>query len=445
MMQPFAHQTVTTDFIKQHPRCLVTSDPGTGKTRSVLDAIAKRNGRILVLAPLSILQSAWGDDIEKFQPNLTYAIAYAKNRDKAFQSDAKVVITNHDAAKWLLKNVSVLEGFDSLVIDEFSAYKNRNAMRSKAVLKIAQQFDQRIAMSGTPNSNSVLDIWHPMRIIDDGERLSRLFYRFREAVCEPKHNPFGVEWIQKTDAEATVAAAVGDISIRHKLEDCIDMPAQSLHTLLVDLSPKTMRQYKQLATDSTLYTGDTTIDAVSAGARVKKLLQLCTGAVYDSEGTANGIHKERYDLVMQLVSERKCSLVAFNWRHEREYLVELADKMGIKHATIDGTVPANRRTDIVGRLQAGQLQVVFCQPQSAGHGLTMTKAKTIIWASPTYNAEHYSQFNRRIYRAGQTEKTEVIQIAARDTWETEVFKKLEGKLDRMHELLSILDQFKTAE
>ena len=91
-------------------------------------------------------------------------------------------------------------------------------------------------------------------------------------------------------------------------------------------------------------------------------------------------------------------------------------------------------------MQAGQLQVVFCHPQSAGHGLTMTRATTVIWSSPTYNAEHYQQFNRRIYRAGQTQKTEVIQIAARNTWETDVYEKLEGKLSKMEELLDILNQ-----
>jgi SNF2 family DNA or RNA helicase len=91
-------------------------------------------------------------------------------------------------------------------------------------------------------------------------------------------------------------------------------------------------------------------------------------------------------------------------------------------------------------MQTGQLQVVFCHPQSAGHGLTLTTATSVIWASPTYNAEHYQQFNRRIYRAGQTKKTEVIHIAASNTWEPEVYTKLEGKLERMDELLSILNK-----
>ena len=443
-MKPFEHQKVTTDFIKDNKRCLITSDPGTGKTRSVLDAIVDRDSRTLVLAPLSILEASWGDDILKFTPDLTYAVAYAKNREKAFKSDARVVITNHDAVKWIAKNLHLLDGFDTLVIDEFTAFKNPSSQRSKACRKIAEAFTHRIAMSGTPNSNGILDVWHPTLIVDEGERLGRRFYSFRASVCTPRFNGFANEWVQKDNAEETVAAALSDINIRYELTECIDMPPQSVRTMYVQLPKKIMKQYKQLSEDSVLYTGAATINAVHAGSKVKKLLQLCTGAVYDEHGDTQQIYKERYELVMQLVSQRAQSLVAFNWKHEQRCMVELADKLDIKHATIDGSVAAHKRKEIVDRLQAGQLQVVFCHPQSAGHGLTMTKAKAVIWASPTYNAEHYQQFNRRIHRAGQTEKTEVIQIAAKDTWEPEVYEKLQGKVDRMDELLGILNKLKQA-
>jgi len=443
-MKPFEHQKVTTDFIKDNNRCLITSDPGTGKTRSVLDAIVDRESRTLVLAPLSILEASWGDDIDKFTPNLTYAVAYAKNREKAFKSDARVVITNHDAVKWILKSKHLLDGFDTLVIDEFTAFKNKDSQRSKAMLKLSTLFENRIAMSGTPNSNGILDVWHPALIVDEGERLGRRFYSFRASVCTPRFNGFANEWVQKDNAEETVAAALSDINIRYELTECIDMPPQTVRIMYVTLPKKIMNQYEALSEDSVLYTGKATINAVHAGSKVKKLLQLCTGAVYDEHGDVQSIHSERYDLVMQLVSQRPQSLVAFNWKHEQRYMVELADKLGIKHATIDGSVAAHKRKEIVDRLQAGQLQVVFCHPQSAGHGLTMTKAKTVIWASPTYNAEHYQQFNRRIYRAGQTEKTEVIQIAARNTWEPDVYEKLQGKVDRMDELLGILNKLKQA-
>ena len=141
-MQPFSHQAKTTQFILNNKRCLITSDPGTGKTRSVLDAYAQRKqGKMLVLAPLSILQASWGDDIEKFQPKLTYSIAFAKNREAAFSSDADIVITNHDAVKWIIKNVRVLNKFDTLCIDEFTAFKNRTSQRSKVLKRFVDEFN----------------------------------------------------------------------------------------------------------------------------------------------------------------------------------------------------------------------------------------------------------------------------------------------------------------
>ena len=446
MYKAFDHQVTTTDFLTSTPRALVTSDPGTGKTRSVIDAFAKRGfgeGRMLVLAPLSILQASWGDDIAKFAPQMTYSIGYAKNRAKAFKAETDICITNHDAVKWLAKNPEVLEGFNTICIDEFTAFKNKDSQRSKAALRVAREFDYRIAMSGTPNSNTILDIWHPTLIVDDGERLGHRFYSFRSAVCTPQFNGFANVWVDKADAEQTVAAALHDINIRYELEDCIDMPEQSVRTMYVHLPPDIQRAYEELREDSVLYTGKATINAVHAGAKVKKLLQLCTGAIYDESGDVQGIHEDRYNLVMQLVQERKHSLVAFNWKHEKDHMVELAEKLKLKYAVIDGSTAAHKRSDIVDRMQAGQLQVVFCHPQSAGHGLTMTKATTIIWSSPTYNAEHYQQFNRRIYRAGQTKKTEVIRIAAEDTWEEDVYDKLSYKLSKMEELLHTLTDLHT--
>jgi len=447
MLKAFDHQSHTTDFIVDKPRCLITSDPGTGKTRSVIDAfnkIKQSNSKMLVLAPLSILEASWGDDIKKFAPDLTFAFSYAKNRQAAFDEDVDIVITNHDAVKWLVKNIPVLKNFNMLCIDEFTAFKNKDSQRSKAMLKVAKHFDRRVAMSGTPNSNTITDIWHPTLLVDDGQRLGTRFFAFREAVCKSTYNGFGNVWSEKDDAQLTVAAALGDINIRYELEECLDMPDHSVSYRYVTLPKALMTQYQTLMDDSVLYTGTTTVNAINAGVLVRKLLQVCTGSVYDSEGNTETLHKARYELVLDLVKERKHSIVAFNWRHERDQLTALADAQKVSYAVIDGDTPGERRTDIVKQFQAGQITTLFCHPQSAGHGLTLTRATTTIWCSPTYNAEHFQQFNRRIYRAGQTQKTETILIAAKNTWETDVYEKLETKLNRMEELLNVLIKIRSA-
>ena len=387
------------------------------------------------------MEAAWGEDIYKFQPEIKYGVAYAKNRKQVFEDDEnEMVITNFEAVNFLSKNTHYCEQFDTIVIDEFTAFKNREAKRSKNLKKIISYFTNRIAMSGTPNSNTILDIWHPALLIDDGKRLGTRFYAFRHQVCTPKFNGFANEWIDKPGIEEAVADKLSDISIRFALSDCIDLPDNIVRTVNTKLTPNIQKQYKTLADESVLYTKSGTVNAVNAAARVKKLLQLVTGAVYDEDGVVQFVHQERYDIVMTLVNQRAHSLVAFNWKHERDALVELANKEGITYDVIDGTVPAERRKDIVARYQAGQIKVLFCHPQSASHGLTLTRASTVIWCSPTYNAEHYQQFNQRIYRAGQTQKTETILIQARDTWEPEVYKKLNTKLGRMENLLHILKE-----
>ena len=437
----YSHQVDTTNFVIENPRCLITSDPGTGKTRAVLDAHVTLGGRTLVLAPLSILEAAWVEDILKFQPSITYGVAYAKNREKIFNdTNLDMVITNFEAVNFLQKNLHLVKSFDTLIIDEFTAFKNRQAKRSKNLKEIIPYFTNRVAMSGTPNTNSILDLWHPVYLVDDGERLGQRFYAFRNQVCTPRFNGFANEWIDKPGIEEVVADRLKDITIRHALEDCIDLPDNIVRTVYTSLSPKVMAMYKTLAEESVLYTQQGTINAVNAGARVKKLLQLVSGGVYDEEQNVQYFHQERYDLVMDLVDVRKHSLVAFNWKHERDALIKIAEKKKISYELIDGSVPAEKRKDIVARFQAGQIQVLFAHPQSAGHGLTLTKATTCIWCSPTYNAEHFQQFNRRIHRSGQTSKTETILIAARDTWEESVYDKLNGKLGRMENLLHILSE-----
>ena len=101
-------------------------------------------------------------------------------------------------------------------------------------------------MSGTPNSNTILDLWHPTLLVDEGTRLGPRFYTFRSAVCSPRFNGFANEWVQKSNAEETVAAALSDINIRFMLEECIDMPEQSVQTMYVNLPPKIMKQYQHM-------------------------------------------------------------------------------------------------------------------------------------------------------------------------------------------------------
>lgn len=444
----FDHQQTFVNLWLNNPKVANFGDAGTGKTRSCLETIVQRNTgkRTLVLATLSILESAWGEDIVKWTPSLTYSIAYAKNRAQAFKENTDMVITNHDAVKWIMKNPDVLKNFDTLIIDESTAFKNRSSARTKAMFELSEIFEYIAILTGTPTSNGVCDLWAQMYILDEGERLGQNFFGYRHQVCHPKQvgpNPNMVQWLDKPDAEEKILSATHDIVFRVKLEECIDMPENSVVPISVTLPKALMKKYYQMLNTSILeLESEELVNAVHAGAKVKKLLQICTGALYTEEGLSEYIHSERYRLVTDLILEREQCVVAFNWRHERDHLVAHAEKEGFTYAVIDGSTPAEKRPLIAKAFQSGEIKVIYAHPQSAGHGLTLTKGTSTIWSSPTYNAEHFQQFNRRIYRAGQKRKTETLLICAKDTWEEDVYQKLEGKVERMDSLLDLFGKLK---
>lgn len=438
---PFDHQAETTQFLLDNRLALCTSSPGTGKTRAVLDAIKQLSGRVLVIAPKSILEPSWADDIKKFTPELTYAVAEAPSakREAAFKSGARIVLINHDAVKWVMDHSILLEGFETLVVDESTAFKNAQSARSKACARIASSFTNRYLLTGTPNPNGIIDLWHQLFLIDAGARLGDSYWRFRSATHEPvARGPF-TEWKEKEGATEAVFGLIQDINIRHKFEDCISIPANFTTLVEFDLDADHQNAYEELRKTACLATDTEEITALNAAVLANKLLQAASGTVYNNSGDAVFLDSVRYELILDLAAVRDQCLIAFNWAHQRDALVELANKRKISYGIIDGSVNKDARNKAIKDFQNGNLKLIFAHPQSAAHGLTLTKGTTTIWSSPVYNAEHYEQFCRRIYRAGQTKKTETIHIAARDTIDAKAYDRLTYKRLGMKELLELLE------
>ena len=448
----FENQKETIELLEREPRVFDMSDPGTAKTRAHAEAFWRRRqaggGKALVLAPKSILQTSWGDDIDKFFPGVRYSVAYATNRESAMAATADIYITNHDAVKWLVKHMpkSYWDDFDTLIVDESPAYKHNTSARSKAVRKLAPHFTYRALLTGTPNSNTILDVWHQTFILDDGERLGTSYWRFRGAVCEPVQvgpQPQMVKWQDKDGSEGAVFDLLRDISIRHKLEECQDIPPNHTYDVIFDLSAKERKAYNEMLEFAvTELASGRIVTAVHASSLNNKLLQIAAGGIYTGEeGEWLTIGKTRTELVMDLVDARDHSLMVVAWKWQRQMLLEASRSRGYDVEVIDGSVTSDKkRTDIVRNYQAGKYKSLIIHPKSAGHGLTLTKGTATIMVSPTYNAEHYKQVFHRIYRAGQTLPTETIHVKARSTIDMSVYADaLEKKLNAMQTLLDLVE------
>ncbi len=440
------HQNVSLKFLKTSHQTYDTSDPGTGKTRVHLEAWGarrkKRGGKLLVLAPKSVLKSAWGDDIKKYTPEFTYSIAYATNRQKAFEEDVDIYITNLDAVKWLEKQKpSFWVGFDTIVIDEITFYKHRTSARSKAIKKLVKYFKYRNGLTGTPNALSVTDLWHQLFLLDNGQRLGVSFFHFRNQTQSPKQvGPAAnmVKWSDKPGAVEAVASLLMDMTIRNPFKECMDIPPNHMYSVVYDLPSNLMKQYNELQAEATLILQQDDVTAVNAAVLRNKLLQLISGAVYTSENVYEVLDTGRYELIADLVEQRKHSVVFFNWRHQKDQLHEMFEKRGITHEIIDGTVPDRRREAIVEQYQAGFFQTLLLHPQTGAHGLTLTRGTATIWSSAIYQPDFLKQGLHRIYRGGQTLPTETILVEAANTVEQLVYNILNDKNTRMLSLLELL-------
>lgn len=449
-MKLMAHQAETARqmSVVQPTGIINGSDPGTGKTIASLAGFMQStipNKRLLVLAPLTILKASWLDDIEKAYGNTLKAqIAHGASKRYNVMRDQSntVVVTNHDAVNWIAKDLSLLNGFTHMVIDESTAFKNPTTQRYKAIALMRPHFQHISVLSGTLRPNSILDLWGQVNLVDGGKSLGDQYYRFRATVCEPKQvgkDAKAIQWIEKDGASDYVLDKIKHLFVRFRAEDCIDLPPHSERFMRLTMPPAIRKAYYDTLKNKAYVDEHNRVIPKNAGILVQKLQQILAGALYDEDGRVVSVHEDRTELTIDLVREREHSVVAYLWGHQLESLKKLADKHSIKYGVINGSVNVAERARVVDEFQAGNLQVVFAHPAAASHGLTLTRGTATIWTSPPMSAEHFLQFNRRIYRNGQTQKTETIMVAYDGTRETDLYDKLNGKIEGVMNTLAFAE------
>jgi superfamily II DNA or RNA helicase len=159
LYKPFAHQKTTAEFLTLHRRAFVFNEQGTGKTGSVIWAADYLMNlgfirRVLVLCPLSIMQSAWGNDLFRFAMHRSVGIAHSHARNKRIkvvESDVEFVVCNFDGLE-IIKDAVVANQFDLIVIDEANAYKTVSTKRWKVLNSIIKPETWVWMMTGTPAS-----------------------------------------------------------------------------------------------------------------------------------------------------------------------------------------------------------------------------------------------------------------------------------------------------
>ena len=452
--KPWVHQLKTMRKALDQAALFNLSDPGTGKTRAHIDAFAERKSKgesdkCLVVCPKSLMEPAWKADVRTFQPLLSVATAYANNREEAFAKDADITAINSDGVKYLA-NLSAAQldklfpKNSTLIIDESTSFKNPTSQRSKAMAKLAKRFQYRQALTGTAIPNSVTELWHQVLLLDDGERLGNSFYSFRNATQTAIPKGGFTHWVDKPEALETVAFMLRDLTIRFEFDDVMDVPPMYDRFVRFQLSPKALKLYRasedqlQIVLDTVDQSSN--ITPINAAVFVNKALQLLSGAVYANDGSVRVADTSRYELIADLVEERTHSVVFYSWTHQQQELEKQLKSRGTSYAVLTSDLSGRERNHLVDRFQAGDYKAILLHPKTGAHGLTLTRGRTIIWASPRYEADYFAQGLARIRRGTQKEKTENLMLCAADTLEERVYDRLREKVNTMNQLLSTMKE-----
>ena len=440
-LEPFNHQKETAAFLSLRKRAFCFNEQGTGKTASVIwaaDYLMKLGmiKRVLIVCPLSIMQSAWQQDLFKFAVHRTVDVAYgsAEKRAKIASSSAEFVIINYDGIPAISKLMIDTKPFDLVVIDEANAYKNVQTQRWKLMRKLVTDDTWLWMLTGTPAAQSPVDAYGLGRLCVPA-RAPRFLGDYRESVMQQVS---AFRWEARPEAEKIVFDMLQP-AIRYTKAECLDLPDVTHVTRVAPLSAEQRKYYKELKDQLLLESGGEEVSAVNAAAKMNKLLQISGGAVYtDTKSVIHFDVSSRLNVVEEVISEASHKVLVFvPFRHTIDLLSQHLTKAGITNDVVHGDVPVRKRTEVFKNFQERpDVRVLVIQPSAAAHGVTLTAANVIIWYSPVTSTETYLQANARINRPGQRNPMTIVHVHGSPV-ENRLYSMLQGHINTHEKLVDL--------
>ena len=433
---PHDYQRYATEYIESHPEAAVFLDMGLGKTSITLTALNNLLfdyfdvHRILVVAPLRVARNTWSDEIEKWEHlhNLTFAIAVGseKERLEALKKEADITMINRENLQWLIEKSGQPFEYDMVVIDELSSFKNHQAKRFKALMKVRPKVKRIVGLTGTPSSNGLMDLFAEFKILDMGMRLGRFIGQYRNTYFKPDkvNGPIVYSYKPLPGAEDAIYEKISDITISMKAADHLKMPELINTKYMVHLSEKEKKKYEDMKAELVLALPEGEITAANAASLSGKLSQMANGAVYADDESILPIHDRKLDALEDIIESAngKPILIAYWFKHDLMRIEQRLTEKKIPFQKLDSDASMKK-------WNRGELPVALIHPASAGHGLNLQSGgSTIVWFGITWSLELYQQTVARLYRQGQSSGTvTVIHILTEGTVDEKIVKALADK------------------
>ena len=373
---------------------------------------------------------SWPDEFGKWEhlSELKYSVAVGTETERraALMKPADIYIINRENVQWLIEDSKLPFSFDTVVVDELSSFKNYQAKRFRALMKVRPRVKRIIGLTGTPSSNGLMDLWAEFRLLDMGARLGRFISQYRLEYFQPDKRNGQVIFSYKPlpGAEQRIYDKISDITISMRSTDLLKMPELVSSEYTVRLSDEERERYDGLKQDLVLQLPDGEITAANAAALTGKLCQMANGAIYTDDGGIVNLHDQKLDALEDIIEAAggKPLLVAYWFKHDLARITERLQKLHVPFSKLDSA-------ESIKRWNNGELPVALIHPASAGHGLNLQSGGScIVWFGLTWSLELYQQTNARLWRQGQSAETVVVQhIVTKGTIDERILKVLSKK------------------
>lgn len=359
--------------------------------------------RCLVVAPKKVAEATWSLEAEKWDHlrhlRVVPVLGSARQRIRALDTPGDIWVIGRDNIPWLVEHYRNGWPFDMVVLDESTSFKNPRSKRFKALKLVMPRISRLVELTGTPGPNGLMDLWAQVYLLDGGARLGRTLASYREAFFSQDYARPGQmyrTYSPQKGAEKRIYTAISDICVSMSAEDYLELPEYIEDVVPVVLDSRARRAYQKLERELLLQVDGQTVTAGTAAVLNGKLLQLCSGAVYDTQGGVADVHTCKVEALLEVLEQLNGAhaLVFYWFQHERDRLLKaLAGKR----------VRVYRGPEEERAWNAGEVEVLLAHPASCAYGLNLQEGghHAVWFGYPNWALELFQQANRRLYRQGQ--------------------------------------------
>lgn len=424
---------------------ILADEMGLGKSLQTICFIRKLlkenpDARFLIVCPTSLVYN-WESEFTKFAPSLSYKVfASSKEKRKSELNDfhGNIYITSYGLLREDLEFYQQ-QSFLVFVIDEAQNIKNPKTGLTKAVKSI--EANTKIALTGTPIENSVVELWSIFDFIMPGFLASLVRFQQKYKVKDfDEETNLLLENLKKQ---------VEPFILRRKKKDVVkDLPMKTENNIYIDLNEEQKKIYaaevKNANEEMTtlIQNGGFAKNKMIILSLLTKLRQICISPSLILKNYQNGSSKMEnlLKIIKELVINGHKILLFTSFKMALEMVKKMLDEEGISSYTIAGDVSAQKRKMLVDAFNKDDTNVFLIMLKSGGTGLNLTSADVVIHLDLWWNPQAENQATDRTHRIGQTKNVEVIKLICKGTIEEKILtlqqkkkllsdKILEGGMD----------------